>query len=109
MLDQLNRSQLATAYRLCDFFVLPSISPAEAFGLASAELWRSGKPTIVCRLNNGVDYLSQHLVTSLCVTAGDIAELRDAISTLAMDGKLRDTLGSAACQRVRRELSASRV
>jgi glycosyltransferase involved in cell wall biosynthesis len=109
ILHQLNRSQLATAYRVCDFFVLPSISPAEAFGLASAEAMAFGKPTIVCRLNNGVDYLNQHMVTSLCVTAGDVPELSDAIATLAMDHKLREVLGSAARQRVRCEFSISNM
>jgi rhamnosyl/mannosyltransferase len=68
-----------------------------------------GKPTIVCRLDNGVDYLNQHMVTSLCVTAGDIAELSDAIAILAMDHKLREVLGSAARQRVRREFSISNM
>jgi glycosyltransferase involved in cell wall biosynthesis len=67
-----------------------------------------GKPTIVCGRNNGVDYLNQHMVTSLCVTA-DVAELSDAISTLAMDHKLREVLGSAARQRVRREFSTSHM
>jgi glycosyltransferase involved in cell wall biosynthesis len=105
ILHDLNRSQLATAYRICDFFVLPSISRAEAFGLASAEAMAFAKPTIVCRLNNGVDYLNQHMVTSLCVTAGDIAELSDAIKILATDHKLREMLGSAGRQRVWCEFS----
>jgi glycosyltransferase involved in cell wall biosynthesis len=65
-----------------------------------------GKPTIVCRLNNGVDYLNRHMVTSLCVTAGDIAELSDAIKILATDHKLREVLGSAARKRVWCEFSA---
>jgi glycosyltransferase involved in cell wall biosynthesis len=107
ILCELKRSQLATAYRLCNFFALPSISPAEAFGIASAEAMAFGKPTIVCRLNNGVDYLNQHCITSLCVAPGNVAELSDAITTFATNPKLREALGSVARERVRHEFSVA--
>ena len=103
MLGEISRQRLATPIRSCHFFALPSITTAEAFGLASAEAMAFGKPTIVCRLNNGVDYLNQHAITSLCVNPGSVRELSEAITTLATDGKLRETLGLAARKWVRRE------
>jgi len=109
MLPLLSDCELAAAYRSCDFFVLPSISTAEAFGLASAEAMAFGKPTIVCRLGNGVDYLNRHMQTSICVRPKEISELADAITTLSNDESLRQSLGVNAREWVRSEFNISKT
>jgi glycosyltransferase involved in cell wall biosynthesis len=109
MLPLLTEGQLIAAYQVCDFFVLPSISRAEAFGLASAEAMAFGKPTIVCRLGNGVDYLNRHMETSICVTPGDVAGLTNAITRLSDDDSLRQYLGVNARQWVRAEFSMAKT
>ena len=71
--------------RRCDFFCLPSIERSESFGIASAEAMSFGKPTIVCELHNGVNYLNQAGETSLVTPPRDEAALADAIDQLAND------------------------
>ncbi|MDM7457073.1 MAG: glycosyltransferase, partial [Tepidimonas sp.] len=85
----------------CDLFALPSIEPAEAFGLASAEAMACGKPTVVCRLHNGVDCLNVHGRTSLLVPPRDIDALAAALDQLALDSELRARMGEQAAQWVR--------
>lgn len=95
-LGEVDNAQLAAAMHACDFFCLPSIAPSEAFGIASAEAMSCGKPTIVCYLGNGVNYLNRDGVTSLTVPPRDARELAAAIDTLANDAALRARMGEQA-------------
>lgn len=104
-LGTLDLQGMVTAMRACDIFTLPSIAPAEAFGIASAEAMSCGKPTVVCALGNGVDHLNQHGRTSLAVPPGDEAALADALDQLARDRALRLRMGQEASTWVRSEFS----
>lgn len=104
-LGEVDKGALVAALQACDVFCLPSIAPSEAFGIASAEAMACGKPTIVCQLHNGVNYLNREGVTSLVVPPGDVPELAHAIDTLALDEGLRRRMGAAASAWVRREFS----
>lgn len=95
-MGEVSDARLASALHACDFFCLPSIARSEAFGIASAEAMSCGKPTIVCRLGNGVNYLNRDGVTSLAVPPRDAAALADAIDTLALDAGLRTRMGAEA-------------
>jgi glycosyltransferase involved in cell wall biosynthesis len=106
-LGEVDSATLASALHRCDFFSLPSIEPSEAFGIASAEAMACSKPTIVCELNNGVNYLNREGLTSLTVPPRDTRALADAIDTLARDTGLRDRMGAAANQWVRDEFSVA--
>lgn len=87
---------LIEAYRCCDVFTLPSIVRAEAFGIASVEAMYCGKPTIVCDLGNGVNFVNQHGFTSLVVPPQDAKELATAIDLLINDASLRVRMGVEA-------------
>ena len=102
-LGEVDNPGLVAAMNRCDFFTLPSIEPSEAFGIASAEAMSCGKPTIVCGLGNGVNYLNRDGVTSLTVPPRDAAALARAIDTLASDTALRQEFGTAARTWVREE------
>jgi glycosyltransferase involved in cell wall biosynthesis len=102
-LGEVENAQLVAAVHACDFFCLPSIAPSEAFGIASAEAMSCGKPTIVCELGNGVNYLNREAVTSLTVPPRDVPALADAIDTLARDTALRTRMGSEARRWVHEE------
>jgi rhamnosyl/mannosyltransferase len=102
-LGEVGNDSLTAAMHRCDFFCLPSIEPSEAFGIASAEAMACGKPTIVCELGNGVNYLNRDGVTSLTVPPRDVDALAAAIDLLATDDALRARLGAAANTWVRNE------
>jgi glycosyltransferase involved in cell wall biosynthesis len=104
-LGELGDAGLAAAMNRCDFFCLPSIAPSEAFGIASAEAMSCGKPTVVCQLGNGVNYLNRDGVTSLAVPPRDVDALAGAIDALAGDSALRARLGAAAARWVHDEFS----
>jgi glycosyltransferase involved in cell wall biosynthesis len=96
---------LVAAMHRCDAFCLPSIEPSEAFGVASAEAMACGKPTIVCELGNGVNFLNRAGVTGLTVPPRDVAALADAIDTLVIDERLRARMGAEARAWVRTHFS----
>ncbi|MDZ4073469.1 MAG: glycosyltransferase [Hylemonella sp.] len=104
-LGEVERPALVAALHACDVFTLPSIAPSEAFGIASAEAMACGKPTIVCQLHNGVNYLNREGETSLVVPPRQVAALADAVDTLALDESLRRSMGGAASAWVRGEFS----
>lgn len=97
-LEALPRSGVVAVLHACDVFTLPSVEPAEAFGLASAEAMACGKPTVVCSLGNGVDELNRHGHTSLRVPPRDSAALTAALDLLLQDHAMRQRLGQAARQ-----------
>jgi glycosyltransferase involved in cell wall biosynthesis len=102
-MGEVGHPQLVAAMHACDFFCLPSVEPSEAFGIASAEAMSCGKPTVVCELGNGVNYLNRAGVTSLSVPPRDVPALADAIDTLARDAALRTRMGAAAVRWVHDE------
>lgn len=104
-LGEVDRSTLVAALHACDVFCLPSIAPSEAFGIASAEAMACGKPTVVCQLHNGVNYLNKEGETSLVVPPEDVSALADALDTLVRDQGLRERFGRAAKSWVRTEFS----
>ncbi len=95
-LGEVDQPTLVAALQRCDVFALPSIERSEAFGIASAEAMAFGKPTIVCELENGVNFLNRAGETSLVTRPRDEAALADAIDQLARDAALRERLGAAA-------------
>ena len=108
-LQNVDEILIATAFKSCDFFIMPSILPSEAFGIASAEAMACGKPTIVCNLNNGVNYLNKDGITSIVVEPNDILGLANAIDRLSNDGNLRKELGRNAYSWVRSEFSIEKM
>jgi rhamnosyl/mannosyltransferase len=104
-MGEVGHHELVAAYHRCDAFCLPSIEPSEAFGIASAEAMACGKPTVVCELGNGVNYLNRDGVTGLTVPPRDVRALAGALETLLADDALRLAMGRAAHEWVRREFS----
>jgi glycosyltransferase involved in cell wall biosynthesis len=102
-LGEVDRTCLATVLRKCSFFCLPSIEPSEAFGIASAEAMALGKPTVVCTLGNGVDYLNRAGITSIATPPRDERALAAALDTLSADAALAASMGAAAKHWVRSE------
>lgn len=87
-------------YQSSDYVVLPSVSPAEMFGITLIEAMACGKPIITTSLPTGVREVNQPGVVGLEVPPGDPAALRDAMRQMAGDSDLRHRLGAAARKRV---------
>ena len=73
--------------------------------MASAEAMACGKPTVVCELGNGVNFLNRAGVTGLTVPARDVNALAEAVDTLMLDDTLRTRMGAAARAWVRAQFS----
>jgi rhamnosyl/mannosyltransferase len=79
-------------------FCLPSVEPAEAFGIVQIEAMAAGKPVVCCDLRNGVTWVNRDGETGLVVPPADAGALADALRRLA-DPALRARLGAQARER----------
>ncbi len=97
--------QVAILLQACDIFVLPSITPNEAFGLVQVEAMASGKPVICCDLPSGVPFVNQHGVTGFVIPPAHVQALADAVRKLTNDSELRSRMGAAGKLRAQNEFS----
>jgi glycosyltransferase involved in cell wall biosynthesis len=96
---------LPAYYHACDVFCMPSVEPAEAFGMVQVEAMAAGRPVVCCELHNGVTYVNRDGVTGLVVPSADADALATALQRLAEDPALRARLGKQARERARREFN----
>lgn len=105
----LDQPSLAAAYHAADVFVLPSVTPNEAFGLVQLEAHACGLPVISTDLPTGVPFANQHGVSGLVVPPGDVQALAGALNRLLDDDVLRRRLGAQARERFQRDFSLERM
>jgi rhamnosyl/mannosyltransferase len=86
-------AELPAYYHACDVFCLPSVEPAEGFGIVQIEAMASGKPVVCCQLHNGVTWVNQDGITGLVVPPADPAALAAALAKLMEEPSLRARLG----------------
>lgn len=96
-LGRLDRESLVDAYRSADLFVFPSLSKAEAFGLAALEAEACGLPVVASDLP-GVRTVVLQGKTGMLVAPGNIEALRDAIDLLRLDPPVRMRFAEAAAK-----------
>lgn len=66
VLGEVSEVDLSVAYKSCDFFCLPSISRAEAFGVVLLEAMQNGLILIVNKIDgSGANWVNDHDVTGL--------------------------------------------
>lgn len=106
---EVSAEELAALYSVCDLFVLPSITRAEAFGMVQLEAMAHGKPVVSTQLPSGVPWVNQDGVTGLVVPPGDAAALAAAIDRLAGDPDLRTAMGQRGCARIADEFTVERL
>jgi rhamnosyl/mannosyltransferase len=83
-----------------DFFVLPSTSRNEAFGMCQLEAMAARLAVISTNLPGGVPWVNQHGKTGLVVPAGDIDALAEAMQILARNPDLCEQWGMCGQARV---------
>jgi len=93
----------------CDLLVLPSVEPAEAFGMTQIEAMACSKPVVSTDLPSGVACVNRHGVTGLVVPPRDPAALAGAINRLLGDAVLRRRLGAAGRHLAESEYAEQRM
>ncbi|MBK9180737.1 MAG: glycosyltransferase [Acidimicrobiales bacterium] len=98
---------LLDAYASHDLLVLPSVSRAEAFGLAMVEAMANGLPAISTSLGTATNWVNVDGVTGFVVPPGDPGALSEAMLRLR-DPRLRAELGDGARARAKEHFSFDR-
>ncbi len=101
--------ELPGYYQSADYFVLPSTSPAEMFGISTLEAMACALPVITTSLTTGVREVSEPDVTGLVVPPRDAHALREAMQRLHGDAELRARMGEAARKRVEQRFTIDRM
>jgi rhamnosyl/mannosyltransferase len=104
-LGKIPTADLPAYYQSCDVFCLPSITPAEAFGIVQMEAMSAGKPIVNTNLGNGVNFVSPDGITGITVPPNNPQSLATALQTLLQDPQKRHQLGTNAQTRARQEFS----
>ena len=108
-LGSVTDQRLASLYRECDVFVLPSVTRQEAFGVVQLEAMAAGKPVVSTDLGTGVGWVNRHGETGYVVPPRDANALGSAIRRLLADPDLRRSMGDAAMRRVRSTFTVDRM
>jgi len=99
-------AELPAYYHAADVFCLPSVEPAEAFGIVQIEAMAAARPVLCCELHNGVTWVNRDGVTGLVVPPADPPALATALQHLASDAQLRARLGAQARERALAEFTS---
>lgn len=96
-LGAVDEKALRERYRNCDAFILPS--DGEGFGIVYLEAMHFGKPVIAAN-SRAVPEVVKHDETGLLVNYGNVEQLAETMSTLCLNGNLRERLGRAGRERL---------
>ena len=97
-------------YAACQVFCLPSVSPAEAFGLVLLEAMARARPVVACCPPwSGVGEVVEHGETGLLVPPDDPDGLARAVRSLLDDPSRARAMGLAGQARVRKRFDIRAV
>jgi rhamnosyl/mannosyltransferase len=103
----LPRDEIKVYYHAARLFVLPSIAPAEAFGLVQIEAMAAGLPIINTQLPTAVPKVARHEREAITVDPGDAFQLARATSRVLDDHLLAKKLAAAGQERATTEYASS--
>lgn len=101
-------SDLPYYYSACDFFVLPSISEKEGFGIVQLEAMACEKP-VICTNLSGVNEVDENESASIHVPPKDSEALANAILKLLEDEKLARKMGENGRKLVEEKYTWERI
>ncbi|MDK2955234.1 MAG: phosphatidyl-myo-inositol dimannoside synthase [Desulfovibrionales bacterium] len=104
-LDRVPRERLYEWYSAADVFAFPGLG--ESLGMVYLEAQCAGLPVAACA-SRGARETVVHEETGLLTETGDDAALAASIERLIRDKSLREAMGRAAADRVRREFDIGR-
>lgn len=97
----LPRAKIKQHLHAARMFVFPSVTNAEAFGIAQLEAMAAGLPVINTSLPTAVPHVARDGLEAVTVAPGDVRQLKEAIDRLLADEEFADRLGRAGQARVR--------
>lgn len=101
--------ELPDLYRSHDVFVLPAVSPAEAFGQVLVEAMLSGLPCVTTELGTGTSFVVQDQVTGRVVKPRSALSLADSLRELASEAERRQRFGAAGRARALEHFTTDRM
>lgn len=102
--------ELRCYLRAADVFAFPSLTRAEAFGIALAQAMYCGLPAVTFTIPaSGVNHVSQGDVTGIEVPNGDVRAFAAAVDRLLSDDALRERMGCAARERIEEHFTIGAV
>lgn len=99
------RSRVKALLHAARVFAFPSVSPAEAFGIAQIEAMACGLPVVNTALPTAVPWVARDGQEAVTVPPADAGALAVALSALLDDPERAAALGAAAKARVRAEFT----
>ena len=109
IIGRIAEEALPAYYHACDVYCMPSVEPAEAFGIVQLEAMAAGKPVVCCKLGNGVNYVNLDGETGIAVLPKDASALAAALRRLQADPALRKRLGEQGRRRAFAEFSLEKM
>jgi rhamnosyl/mannosyltransferase len=88
--------------KMCKFFILPSVSPAEAFGQVLLESSYLGKPMISTELGTGTSYVNLHNETGYVIEPNNINQLKEKMNILFTNNEKSIEFGKNAYERYKK-------
>lgn len=94
---RIENEEVGAYYKLCDLFVLPSITRNEAFGLVQCEAMYFGKPVVSTNIEgSGVSYVNKNEETGLIVPIKEPKAIYDACKKIIENDELYRKFSSNA-------------
>ncbi len=97
---RLDTAELVPEFQQSDIFVLPSLTPAESFGMVLIEAMACGKP-VIGSISGGIPLVIDHEKTGLLVESGNAQALAFAIKRLLDDPVFARQLSVAGLDKAR--------
>ncbi|MBB1201477.1 glycosyltransferase [Enterobacteriaceae bacterium 89] len=89
LLGSIHYSDLASYYKACDVFCLPSIHESEAFGVVQLEAMSFSRPLVSTNIpRSGVAWVNQHNETGIVVEPNDANALAKGIVSVVDGGEI---------------------
>ena len=93
--------QVATYHNMINISVFVSTQDSESFGVSAIEASACAKPLVVSRIG-GLPEIVEESVTGIIVPPKDIQTTAKAIEKLVLDKELRERMGKAGRERVKK-------
>ncbi len=110
LLGYISEQEKCDYLQACCMFCLPSITKAEAFGVAIIEAMSFSKPIVSTNMfDSGISWVNKDGVTGIQVDTYSAEQLADAFKTISSDKSLYDSMSKNSLQRYEKLFSEKKM